>query len=100
MINYQILASRDFMLFVIFFLIYINSILLHNNIPMSTIGIHSRMAPVIFTERHSLNLPQPVQEATHGQPGTPDTLRAVTSGNTLQQLSDCRGEHQEMHDLL
>lgn len=35
-----------------------------------------------------------------GQPGTLDTLIAVTSGNALQQLSDCRGEHYELHDLL
>lgn len=28
------------------------------------VGIHSRMTPVIFTKRHSLNLPQPFQEAT------------------------------------
>lgn len=34
------------------------------------------------------------------QPGTPDTLIAVTSGNTMQQLSHCRGQHYGMHDLL
>lgn len=65
MINYQILASRFFMLFVMFwgFLISIASFYIKISL-MSMVGIHGRMAPVIFTKRHSLNLPQPVQEAT------------------------------------
>lgn len=65
MINNQILASRFFMLFVMpfFFLIPIPYPYIIISL-MFMVGIHRKMTPVIFTKRHSLNLPQPVQEAT------------------------------------
>lgn len=102
MINYQILASRFF--YVVCYVLgffNINSILLHKNIS-DVYGCNS-------WQDGSSNFYQEAQfefttacsgSHTCGQPGTSDTLIAVTSDNILQQLSDCRGEHYEMHDLL